>query len=130
MYTPNSAGDKKAYLNGFEIDKADVDTQIRFPYPLSLDEHVDLNGGTSLTASWKTPGSASSPSYNVYLGTTQATLRSVGTTTGTSMAFSGLNTNDYYYWRVDVVTGGKTHIGRVNMFRVAHLAFPGAEGYG
>jgi hypothetical protein len=44
--------------------------------------------------------------------------------------FIGLNTDDFYYWRVDVVSGGKTYIGRQAMFRLAHLAFPGAEGYG
>lgn len=37
---------------------------------------------------------------------------------------------DTFYWRVDVVADGETYIGRVWMFRLAHLAFPGAEGYG
>lgn len=35
-----------------------------------------------------------------------------------------------YYWRVDVVSGDESFDGRVWMFRLAHLAFPGAEGYG
>lgn len=37
---------------------------------------------------------------------------------------------DTFYWRVDVVSGGKTYTGRTFTFRLAHLAFPGAEGYG
>lgn len=35
-----------------------------------------------------------------------------------------------YYWRVDVISGEETFTGRVWMFRLAQLAFPGAEGYG
>lgn len=41
-----------------------------------------------------------------------------------------LNVFDTYYWRVDVVTSCGLKIGRVFTFRAAHLAFPGAEGYG
>lgn len=41
-----------------------------------------------------------------------------------------LTTMPTYYWRVDVVEGDETYIGRVWMFRVAQLAFPGAEGHG
>lgn len=37
---------------------------------------------------------------------------------------------DTFYWRVDVVSGKSTYTGRTFMFRLAQLAFPGAEGYG
>ncbi|CAH0020681.1 unnamed protein product [Clonostachys rhizophaga] len=130
IYTPDSSGDKRAYLNGFEIDKADVKTQIQFPYPLHLDEHVDLEGKTSTSISWKAAKSATSPSYNTYLGTETGNLKLVDSGTSTSATFSGLNTDDYYYWRVDVVSNDETFVGRENMFRIAHLAFPGAEGHG
>lgn len=89
VYTPNSSGDKHAYINGFEIDKADVKTQIQFPYPLNADEHIDLGSGTSLTATWKAPKSASSPTYNVYLGTTKTNMKVVTSTSSTSATLSG-----------------------------------------
>lgn len=37
---------------------------------------------------------------------------------------------DTFYWRVDVVSPDNVYTGRVFMFRLAHPAFPGAEGYG
>lgn len=44
------------------------------------------------------------------------------------LELSSLNT---YYWRVDTrSSSGTVTPGRVNMFRLAQLAFPGAEGYG
>ncbi|GAP92939.2 putative pectate lyase [Rosellinia necatrix] len=129
VYTP-SGGDKRAFLNGFEIDSADIDQQVGFPYPNHNDQHIDLAGATSIQANWKAPKAVSSPTYKVHLGTTSSTLTSVGSTTSTSFTFSGLNTNDYYYWRVDVVSGSTTYVGRVFLFRLAHLAFPGAEGWG
>lgn len=43
---------------------------------------------------------------------------------------AGLDSMATYYWRIDVISGEGTHPGRVWMFRVARLAFPGAEGYG
>ena len=48
----------------------------------------------------------------------------------TSTTLTGINAQDTFYWRVDVVVGSETYIGRVFMFRGAQLAFPGAEGYG
>lgn len=89
VYTPDSGGDKRAYINGFEVDKADVKTQVQFSYPLNADEHVDLGSGTSLTASWKAPKSASSPTYNVYLGTTRTNMKIVTSTASTSATLSG-----------------------------------------
>jgi hypothetical protein len=41
-----------------------------------------------------------------------------------------LNKIDTYYWRVDVVDGETTYTGHIFIFRLAHLAFPDAEGYG
>ncbi|KAI0593343.1 pectate lyase [Biscogniauxia sp. FL1348] len=131
VYTPDSSGDQRAFLNGFEFDTPDIDAQVGFPYPHHLDEHLDLQGATNVTASWRAPKSAGTPTYNVFLGTTNASLESVAIgLTSTSITFSGLNTDDFYYWRVDVVSGDTTSVGRVFTFRVAHLAFPGAEGWG
>lgn len=46
------------------------------------------------------------------------------------MIVPGLDSIETYYWRVDVISGDETFVGRVWTFRLAHLAFPGAEGYG
>ncbi|KAI1635479.1 pectate lyase [Biscogniauxia mediterranea] len=131
VYTPGSSGDQRAFLNGFEFDTPDIDAEVGFPYPHHLDEHLDLQGATNVTASWRAPKSTGSPTYNAFLGTTNTTLESVATgLTSSSTTFSGLNTDDFYYWRVDVVSGNSTSVGRIFTFRVAHLAFPGAEGWG
>ncbi|KAI9155674.1 putative pectate lyase [Paramyrothecium foliicola] len=126
-----SGADGRVFLNGLEIDTPSIGNQIRFPTPAHRDERVDLKGGSTFTASWKAPSSASSPTYNVYLGKSPTTLKAVSTgQTSTSASLTGLNTLDTFYWRVDVVSGGQTYIGRVSMFRAAQLAFPGAEGWG
>ncbi|KAI5925475.1 pectate lyase [Camillea tinctor] len=131
VYTPDSGGDQRAFVNGFEFDTPNIGSQIGFPYPHHLDEHIDLQGATNVTAGWRAPKSVRSPTYNVFLGTTNTTLNLVATRiNSTSVIFSGLNTDDFYYWRVDVVSDNTTFVGRVFMFRVAHLAFPGAEGWG
>ena len=51
-------------------------------------------------------------------------------TTNAEFLISGLNSLDTYYWRVDVISACGIHVGRIWMFRLAQLAFPGAEGYG
>src|SRR5437899_2102193 len=44
---------------------------------------------------------------------------------------TNLNTSDNYYWRVDEIAPDKSITkGDVWRFRIRHLAFPGAEGYG
>jgi hypothetical protein len=126
-----SGADGRVFLNGFEIDTPSLGNQISFPTPQHRNERLDLKGGSSSVASWKAPSAVSSPTYNVYLGKSPTKLKSVSLgQTGTSVKLEGLNTLDTFYWRVDVVSGGQTDIGRVFMFRAAQLAFPGAEGWG
>ncbi|KAF1959116.1 family 1 polysaccharide lyase [Byssothecium circinans] len=129
VFTPDSSGDGRAFLNGFEVDSPAIADQISFPTPQHRDERVDVSGG-KVTASWRA-AEAPNTTYDVYLGTSSSQLETVATgLTATSTTFSSLNTMDSYYWRVDVVAGGKTYIGRTFLFRGAQLAFPGAEGYG
>ncbi|KAL4756385.1 pectin lyase fold/virulence factor [Aspergillus foveolatus] len=129
VYTP-SGGDGLVYLNGFEIDTPAIGHQVSFPTPAHRDLHLEAEDD-SVMASWRAPADVENPTYNLYLGTDPADLAgsSEGLTETTAL-FGGLNKLDTYYWRVDVVDGETTYTGRIFTFRLAHLAFPGAEGYG
>ena len=131
VYAPDTGGDGRVFLNGFEVDAPSLENQISFPTPAHRDERVDINGNNSdVTASWRA-AKANDTTYNVYFGTLATGLHSVATgLLGTSTILTGVNALDTFYWRVDVVSGSKTYTGCVFMFRGAHLAFPGAEGYG
>lgn len=146
VYTP-SGGEDRPYLNGFEIDTPALNNQISFPYPAHRDERLQLEG-SNVTASWRAPAAGDSPVYNVYLGTVPDDLQAVEEgLSETEVVLSGespsvpvspclcadcpgLNKLDTFYWRIDVVSGETTYTGRVFTFRLAHLAFPGAEGWG
>ncbi|TID15648.1 family 1 polysaccharide lyase [Venturia nashicola] len=129
VYTPDQAGDGRAFLNGFEIDTPSIENQISFPSPAHRNEHVLVSKG-SVAASWRA-ASVEGATYNAYLGTSPSALRSVANgINATNTELRGVNTQDTFYWRVDVVAGNVTYIGRTFMFRGAGLAFPGAEGYG
>ncbi|KAI9170625.1 putative pectate lyase C [Paramyrothecium foliicola] len=128
-YTPTGA-DNKVWLNGFEIDGPPTAAQISFPVPIHLDERIHAVDG-KFEASWEA-AKLPSAKYNVYLGTEETDLKLVGENLAdTKVSFKDLNTFDTYYWRVDVISScGSQYIGRVWMFRLAQLAFPGAEGHG
>ncbi|KAJ8105108.1 hypothetical protein OPT61_g10377 [Boeremia exigua] len=131
LYTPDTAGDGRAFLNGFEIDSPSLENQISFPTPVHRDERVvPLENTTDISASWR-PAKAAGATYNVYLGTSPMELKSVATgLTEPKTVLNDVNSQPTYFWRVDVVSGNSTNIGRVFTFRAAQLAFPDAEGYG
>ncbi|KAF2629128.1 polysaccharide lyase family 1 protein [Macroventuria anomochaeta] len=131
MYTPDTAGDGRAFLNGFEIDSPSLENQISFPTPVHRDERVvPLENNNDISASWRT-AKAAGATYNVYLGTSPTELKSVATgLEKPSTTLNDINTQATYYWRVDVVSSNGTYAGRVFTFRAAQLAFPDAEGYG
>ncbi|KAI8941801.1 hypothetical protein NX059_003002 [Plenodomus lindquistii] len=131
IYTPNKDADGRVFLNGFEIDTPSLETQISFPTPVHRDERVSIDkAGSSFAASW-TPARIGNASYDVYLGTTRDKLQNVAKgLSEASVTLPDINTQDTFFWRVDVVAEGKVHRGRVFTFRGAQLAFPGAEGYG
>ncbi|KAF9693272.1 hypothetical protein EKO04_008904 [Ascochyta lentis] len=130
-YTPDTAGDGRAFLNGFEIDSSSIENQISFPTPVHRDERVvPVENTTDISASWR-PAKAAGATYNVYLGTTPTELKSVATgLSEPKTILDDVNTQETYYWRIDVVSGNSTYPGRIFTFRAAQLAFPGAEGYG
>jgi hypothetical protein len=76
---------------------------------------------TSINASWNAGNNATS--YNIYFGTSQATLSKVATQTGLVYTFSSLSPNTTYYWRVDAINTVGTTTGDVWKFTTA--ASPG-----
>jgi hypothetical protein len=131
-FTPEGAG--SVVVNGFEIDRSDPARRAAKPAPFDDDEHAPEDPALA----WRgAPGAAA---HHVYLGTDAA---AVAKATRESKEFRGetkeatfptaalkLNTRDSYYWRVDEVHDGGVVRGEVWRFRIRHLAFPGAEGYG
>jgi hypothetical protein len=134
--TPDSVVDNNVWLNAFEVDGVDPDRKALNPSPAHNDEHVDGDDG-SVTLQWQP--AASAVSHDVYFGADEA---SVAGATTVSSAFQGnvgaaettvdgLSHMETYYWRVDEVDGsGDKTRGDLWRFRVRHLAFPTAEGWG
>ena len=122
-----------AVLNAFEIDGVNPFKTIARPSPEDGDEHLVRENGLSWTAG------EGALSHDVYIGTDYDSVNNADTSsplfkgnqTGTTYAlnssYSHMNT---YYWRVDEKSAGGVTKGAVLSFRIAHLAFPGAEGYG
>lgn len=127
----------RAILNGFEIDQTHPAHRIRRAFPADGDEHFPAN--TALT--WaRTPVAPEGEQYAVFIGTS---ADAVASATSASPEFrglvdvptfqpDGLDAWHDYYWRVDVHNKVASVVARgdVNHFRIARLAFPGAEGYG
>jgi hypothetical protein len=130
---------QRVILNGFELDTVDPNKKAVKPSPASGDEHVPERP----LLCWQRPTQARE--FDVYLG---ADFDAVQSATRSSPEYRGRQSNAEfasevadsfatYYWRIDVVNHtndrdrNETIIhGDVWRFRVRHLAFPGAEGYG
>jgi hypothetical protein len=123
------------FLNGFEIDRPDPHRQALKPFPADDDEHAIEN----VELGWQSAKSAIV--HDIYLGNDAAR---VAAATHDSNEFIGrqetakypglnLDTMTHFYWRVDEVFDDHpdqpVH-GELWHFRIRHLAFPGAEGYG
>lgn len=129
-----SGGLDNVIMNGFEIDAIDPAKQISRPFPTDRDEHAPPNP----VLAWSPVKAATS--HRVYFGTdanavANATVSSSeykGETTEPRFETHGLSNFATYYWRVDEILSGQSEPakGDVHFFRVRHLAFPGAEGYG
>lgn len=116
------------YVCGLVFDAADPNMKVTNMRPINGDLHVDVNGGQA-TLSWT--GSASAASHRVMLGTSEDNLQEVQNSKAESYVASGLSNLNTYYWRVDEIpASGDPVLGEVYSFRVNHLAFPGAEGFG
>jgi hypothetical protein len=122
--TPDAGG--TVVLNGFEIDRSHPARRAAKPAPADDDEHAPEDP----VLRWRpAPGATA---HRVYLGTDPAALTVRGEVTDPTFPTAALKleTRDTYYWRVDEVHPGGVVPGEVWRFRVRHLAFPGAEGYG
>src|SRR5262245_58844353 len=132
-FTPDAGG--SVILNGFEIDRSDPARRAMNPTPFEDDEHAP----EAPVLSWRAATGAIS--HHVYTGTsaekvagaTQESPEFRGMTKEAKFATAGLKLDhkQSYFWRVDTVhAGGGVVRGEVWRFRVRHLAFPEAEGYG
>ena len=116
------------YVCGLVFDAADPNMKVSNMRPLNANMHVDADGG-AVTLTWK--GAASAASHRVMFGTSEDNLQEVQNTTAESYTATGLSCLNTYYWRVDEVpASGEAVTGDVFSFRINHLAFPGAEGFG
>ncbi|MFV0366768.1 MAG: T9SS type A sorting domain-containing protein [Mangrovibacterium sp.] len=120
-------------VNAVELNTPNVEEQAKTPSPADESNHVEV-AGTELNLSWVAAPTAIS--HDVYFGTDSAAVANgeglqVEKQTTTTYKVSNLNTHDTYYWRVDERDeSGLVTEGNVWSFRLAQLAFPGAEGYG
>ncbi len=123
-------------LNGFEIDTSDPASKAIKPLPANDDEHVNGDDGTT-RLTWTAPASAKSDDF--YFGTNAEAVATaergsklcMGTASLGVYTATNLNADTDYFWRVDEIDAAqKVTRGEVWRFRVRHLAFPTAEGYG
>lgn len=131
-FAPEAKG--SVVLNGFEIDRSDPVRRAAKPGPFDDDEHATENP----TLSWRAAKSATA--HHVYLGTDAVAVAKAsreepefrGEVKGATFATAALKLNHQqpYFWRVDTVHPDGVVRGEVWRFRVRHLAFPEAEGYG
>ncbi len=118
------SGDSGVTLNGFEIDRSDPSKRAGKPSPVADDEHAP----ETPVLKWR--AGAGATAHRVYLGTDANRLELLGETKVATFTPKGLNHHAAYFWRVDEVTADGVVMGEVWRFRVRHLAFPEAEGYG
>ncbi|TWT29764.1 hypothetical protein KOR34_50820 [Posidoniimonas corsicana] len=136
--------DPSIVLNALEIDTGDPRERAFAPSPANFDEHTDGKSG-QVRLSWSAPVDARS--FRVYLTRDRDYNAAVNAVRGSdsSTAVQITNTDEpelpvavlpndslqHYCWRIDTTDGqGQVTRGDVWTFRVRHLAFPGAEGYG
>lgn len=124
----DGSSNNTVYLNGMVFDAVDPNMKVTNMWPNNSNLHVDAPGN-SVTLTWV--GSPSAASHRVMLGTSEDNLQEVQNSTAESYVATGLSNMNTYYWRVDEVpASGDAVPGDVYSFRINHLAFPGAEGFG
>jgi hypothetical protein len=113
-------------LNGFEIDGLNRLLLPKRLTPSDGDEHIV---DRTPTLRWEPADLATV--YRVHFGESPDGLQSKGEQATTTWAVpTELDPSKTYYWRVDSVSANGVTPGEVYRFRVAQLAFPGAEGWG
>lgn len=131
----NNGSYNNAVLNAFEIDGVNPFKSISNTTPKDGEEHLLESDGLSWTAGQE------AVSHDIYIGTDYDSVNNANTSsslykgnqknTKYSLAGKGYSHMNTYYWRVDEkASDGSVTKGAVRSFRIAHLAFPTAEGYG
>jgi hypothetical protein len=125
-------------LNGFALDVGDPKRKALKPLPADLERHADGDNG-KVTLAW-TPAT-SAVRHHVYLASDPDPASAERKLAASAMNASvdgdshsvpvSKNSLLHYAWRVDSEDAkGEITRGDVWRFRVRHLAFPTAEGYG
>lgn len=137
-------GDPSVVLNGLEIDATNPKAKALIPTPANNDGHVDGDSG-SVTLTWQPAANtvkhhvyfasadSAEEAQNLAVAATADSPEFLGSTDRAEQSTKVTSTasQTHYAWRVDSEdAGGKVTRGDVWNFRVRHLAFPGAEGYG
>lgn len=114
-----------------EEETVDVNDQATDPIPSNGNKHAENTAG-ELTLHWTAPASGKAEAYNIYVGKDAENLVMVAEAhKDTNYSYKTDSYTDVYYWRIDCVdSSGNVMKGNVWLFQPAHLAFPGAEGYG
>ncbi len=130
----SDASDKNIIINGIELNTPNVMEQAINPFPQHGDEHV-LTPEKNIELSWAANKEA--VSHHVYFSDRQEEVQlgdekaDKGIQINTVFYVENLNSHATYFWRVDEIKAdGTVTKGDVWMFRIAQLAFSGAEGYG
>lgn len=134
VLTLSADGGGSVILNGFEIDRSNPGKRATRPVPFDDDEHAP----EAPALAWHPAAGATG--HHVYIG---MSAEKVAAATHESPEFRGvtkepqfvtdglkLNHKQPYFWRIDSVHGQDVVRGEVWRFRIRHLAFPEAEGYG
>ena len=118
---------------GDDVD--DVNSRATDPAPADGDLHYEADGST-VYLSWTAAADGKTVKQYIYIGTDRdevdaMTSPTATLSTSTSYTMRNADITTTYYWRVDRERAdGKVSKGDIWRFRPAHLAFPGAEGYG
>ena len=133
------SGDR-VILNGFALDVSDPAKKAIKPMPANHERHADGDSG-KITLNWTSANSA--VEHHVYMvsdSDPETACRKLAEMTKQSASVKGNsyttpiavnNSLLHYAWRVDSIDAqGKVTRGDVWQFRIRHLAFPTAEGYG
>jgi hypothetical protein len=133
-FKPASDGtNQSVIINGFEIDAVNPRTKAIEPSPMNDDEHWPNES----VLTWVSPAGAVAHQFyfgtdsNAVVNATPDSPEFKGNLATTTYALPKLDSMQNYFWRVDE-TGPDKKVARGEIwhFRVRHLAFPTAEGYG
>ncbi len=134
-----SVSGNRVILSGFALDISDPAQKAIKPVPANLERHADGDSGT-VTLQWT--ASRSAVAHHLYLACDTdldtaiqklETAKRLTTLTGSTYTAPIVPNNSmlFYAWRVDSEDShGNITRGDIWHFRLRHLAFPTAEGYG